>query len=201
MNNYPPDRLHRLESVPGFESPWIGTYKYDISHSLTSAEKITRLLLIQAVVSSLSDWQNKFNCRTSLRRERSSFNSTSLSHGCQTFTLTQTKLQPHDPHLPYYILQLFPSYCSLCANVCVFAQRKQRLHCDCAVRCSCVRFRFSYTKDEVKDEWNEESKNEGAIEMVKKITEATVRTVCFFHLEMATQFFLTNNSLCCNRFL
>lgn len=98
-----------------------------------------------------TDWQNKFHCTVSWRREASSFNSMSLSHSCQIFTQTQTKLQPHDPHLPYYILQLFPSS-SLCVQVCVFAQRKQRLCCHCAVWCSCVCFRCFHTKDEL-DRW------------------------------------------------
>lgn len=95
-----------------------------------------------------------------------------LSRSCQTFSLTQTKLQPHDPHLPYYILQLFPSYSSVCANadvcVCVFAHRKQRPRCDCAVRCSCVRFRCFYTKDWVKDEWSLEVYKTGLMQSLIK---------------------------------
>lgn len=47
------------------------------------------------------------------------FNSVSLFHSCQTFIQTQTKLQPHDLHLHYYTLQLFPSYCYVCNSVCV----------------------------------------------------------------------------------
>lgn len=65
----------------------------------------------------------KLSDKTSFPAERAGGEKGSvlIARLCLTAALTQTKLQPHDPHLPYYILQLFPS-----TALCVCLPRDNR---------------------------------------------------------------------------